>query len=252
MPATVLLVVILTGVAAMFFQSARLNELSTGGVHLPNEGIGFFVEVVGGLYGILSAFVLFVVWEQFNRVNTGIMREASALDDLCEVSACLSDRHLFNLVRGSIRDYVSRVMTEEPGRLAAGNLSSTCEELWGKVVAAIRGIEPATPKDRVMYDQMLESLAAATTARDERLAVSRTRIPSTIIHLMVFAAGVLVFGLLQLNMGNPGFTGLCVGLLAGLLTFVLVVVKDIDNPFRGVWNVSYQPMRDVDKRLGTL
>jgi hypothetical protein len=37
---------------------------------------------------------------------------------------------------------------------------------------------------------------------------------------------------------------------AGILTFLLAVIKDMDNPFAGVWNVSYAPMTDVAARVG--
>lgn len=244
--------IVSSAVIAVVVVGAIAARMGASGPKSGGEGIGFFVEVVGGLFGIMSAFILFVVWDQFNRVNTGVMREAAALDDLCEVSSFLSDRNQFNVIRGAARSYLSRVVAEEPGKLAAGNLSLTCEDLWGKLVGAVRGTTPTSPKDEIICSQMLEAMAAANTARDERLAVSRTRIPVTIIQLMVFSAVVLMVGILMLDMGEGLPSVACPALLAGILVFLLLVVKDIDNPFQGAWNVSYQPMSDVEKRLSHL
>lgn len=41
-----------------------------------------FLGVLSGVYAILVAFMMFVVWEQYNRVQTTIIREAALLEDL--------------------------------------------------------------------------------------------------------------------------------------------------------------------------
>ena len=46
------------------------------------------------------------------------------------------------------------------------------------------------------------------------------------------------------------FRSLLVAAAGGILTFLLAVIKDMDNPFAGVWNVSYAPMTDVASRVG--
>lgn len=36
------------------------------------HGVAAYLAVLGGVYGIIVAFLLFVVWDQFNRVQMGL------------------------------------------------------------------------------------------------------------------------------------------------------------------------------------
>lgn len=43
--------------------------------HVEVHGLAAYLDVVGGLYSIIVAFLIYVAWDQFNRVQTGLARE---------------------------------------------------------------------------------------------------------------------------------------------------------------------------------
>ncbi len=67
---------------------------------------------------------------------------------------------------------------------------------------------------------------------------------------MLFATCALIVGFLFLGIQSFVLSAAVVAALTGCLTFLLSVVWDMDNPFTGVWNVSYQPMRSMAARIG--
>jgi len=57
-------------------------------------------------------------------------------------------------------------------------------------------------------------------------------------------------GFLVLGVHALWLSLLMVAAVAGSVTFLLSTLKDMDNPFIGVWNVSYVVMTNVGSRIG--
>jgi hypothetical protein len=105
-------------------------------------------------------------------------------------------------------------------------------------------------KDGVLFAELLRALTRVSDARDGRLAVSATRIPRTLWNLVLFASWTLFAGFLALGIHAIPLAAGVSAAAAGTLVFLMSVVRDMDNPFSGAWNVSYEPMRSIAARLG--
>src|SRR5262245_51114221 len=112
------------GLLRLLVDSVLPAETLTVEIH----GMAAYVTVIGSLYGIIVAFLMFVVWEQFNHVQIGLDKEASALEDLCRVAECLSDRDSANRIRTTLRHYIKDTVADEPQRLATTGPSVIAQE----------------------------------------------------------------------------------------------------------------------------
>lgn len=242
--------VITAMLAAVLLRGVVHVVSSTATLHEDVHGVGYALGVVGALYSIIVAFVIYVVWDQFNRVQAGVSHEASALEDLCRVAGLLSDRDATSRIRAAVRQYIKGTSGDEPQRLAQGQVSAIAEEQFSGLCHAVRGADVKTEKDGVIYRELLNALMRVMEARDARLSVSATRIPSTLWHLVVFASCVILGGFLVLGVRSLLLSLAVVAAVAGSMAFLLSVIKDMDNPFTGVWNVSYAPMTTVATRMG--
>jgi hypothetical protein len=238
--------VVLAVLANLLFRAVFSVETLHADVH----GIGAYVGVLGGLYSIVVAFLIYVVWDQYNRVVIGLSQEAAALEDLCRLSTFISDRNHTRKIRNSARQYMESTAGDEPRRLAVGETSSLAEEHFDLLCQAVRGAEVSTPKDQAIYEELLAAVTRCSDARDARLGISATRVPSTLWNLVLFASCALFVGFLGLGIHSIALSSMVVAGLAGTLVFLLSVIKDMDNPFDGTWNVSYVPMRSIAARIG--
>ncbi len=50
-----------------------------------SEGVGVLLQIVATLYSVLYAFATYVIWGQFTAVESEILKETSALQDLVRV-----------------------------------------------------------------------------------------------------------------------------------------------------------------------
>src|SRR5512143_1618280 len=53
------------------------------------DAIGNYLQTVGGIYAVLLAFVVYVVWGQFNESRTYVDREATLISDLHRIAGGL-------------------------------------------------------------------------------------------------------------------------------------------------------------------
>jgi hypothetical protein len=222
---------------------------SAEALHEEVHGVASYLEVVAGIYSIVMAFLIFVVWEQWNRVQTGLSKEAAAVEDLCRVVGFHSVREAVSRLRHSAMRYLESTTGDEPGRLAVGKLSVLAEEQFDELCKQVRSVDVKDPKDQAIYDEMLRALTRVSESRDERLAVSATRIPATLWSLVIFGSFAVMGGILFLGIRSLPLSIAASAGAAGVVAFLLAVIRDMDNPFNGLWNVSYGGMQAVAARI---
>lgn len=233
------------GLLKAFLYASGSVEVLAADVH----GVGAYLGVLGGLYSIIAAFLIYVVWEQYNRVQIGLAQEAAALEDLCRVSNFVQDKGQVRSIRAAVRLYMESTAGDEARRLAKGETSVLAEEHFEALCHAVRAMEIVTLKDEAIYAELLRALTRTSDARDARLSVSATRIPRTLWNLVVFASLVLVGGFLALGLRSFLLSVAIPAAVAGTLVFLLTVIQDMDNPFEGAWNVSYAPLKNMAARI---
>src|SRR5262245_51639049 len=170
-----MLVIGLGVVAAVIAGAAAKVALSfllgSAALHVEIHAVAAYLAVLGNVYGIVVAFMLFVVWQQFTEVQTGLEREAAALEDLCRVVTFFSDREPATRVRLAARHYIRSTAHDEAARLAEGQPSAAAQQSFAALAQAVRGVEVTGAKDAVVYEELLRALSRVMQARDARLSI---------------------------------------------------------------------------------
>ncbi|MCS7185974.1 MAG: DUF4239 domain-containing protein [Armatimonadetes bacterium] len=218
------------------------------------EPLSTFLEIYGTLYGITFAFTLYVVWSQFNSVQNGVKQEADVLEDIYRMTFLLSDRISAQSLAQNLREYVEAVLGSEWLNLSQGKDCPFTHDKFVTLCQSLRTVPVVDARDQTVFGQMLEAVNRLTRIREERLTSSLTRIPNTLWDLLVFMSVALLFGFILLALpdsSNPGvFVGtLIIALVGGSIGLLLGIVKDMDNPFVGIWNVSAQPFRVLSDKM---
>jgi len=212
------------------------------------EGLREITQITGDIYAVLMAFVVFVIWGQFNEVDNFVIQEANALDDILRFSSFLP-ADMAGSVRAAIRRYVEYVVSKEWKALSEGKKSEDAENIFEGLFKAVLEMEPKNPKEQTLYQRMLELLDTAGRNRDQRVAKSLTRMPPTLISLVRILATVLLV-LVFVYPVSHWIVGVAIFIALSFVLFVAeFVVMDTDNPLKGVWNVSPRPFGELMDRL---
>jgi hypothetical protein len=215
-------------------------------LQVSNEVIGSYLQTLGTVYAVLLAFVVFVVWNQFNTARGYVEEEANELLDLSRTARGFSGDLAPRLHR-HIRRYVDAVLGPEWTAMEADcdprphEASAILDDLW----AELHRVELTSACESAMYSEILGRLNDLSDARAERIASSRLRIPLALWVLLQFGAVITVASMYLFTVERFATHCLITAALAGVISHVLYVIRDLDNCFSGAWRVPRAPFEDV-------
>src|SRR5262245_23423226 len=158
-----------------------------------NDVVGNYLQTLGSIYAVLLAFIVFVVWTQFNEARAHVEREANELLDLYRAAGGLSGPAR-SRVLALAREYAQAVLVSEwpamscGGPLGAGVGGPIIDRLWG----ALHEAERKSELDGSIYGEVLTRLDDVSDARSNRLTSSRTTIPLALRLLLYIGAVTMV------------------------------------------------------------
>jgi hypothetical protein len=204
------------------------------------EGLGVLIQLVGDIYAVLLAFMIFVIWGQFTDVENCVIRECDSVDDLLRFSAYLNAEAAAT-IRRAITAYTRQVLNSEWLALGDGQKDDQAEKLFLRVVNSVIEATPQKEAEQMMRLRLIDMVQRTSQCRDERVAKSLTRIPPTLAGLVNLIAGVLLL-LIFVYPFHHWVAGVsCFVLVAVVLFLANFVLMDTDNPLKGTWNVSPEP-----------
>lgn len=216
-----------------------------------SDEIGNYLQTVGGIYAVLLAFVVYVVWGQFNDARGYVDREATALVDLHRTVSALPSRSRIQIQDG-LRAYVDAVLRDEWPAMAAGDeatLDQVGEQLE-KVWKAIHACEPCNDCQHTVYGEVLTRFNQLTDLRTSRLSASRARIPLAMTILLYNGAVLTVGSVYLLAFDQLWLHAIVTAALAGAIAHILFLIRDLDDAFDGDWQVAKAPFERARKNFG--
>ncbi len=203
-----------------------------------NDVAGFVYAVVGPMYAILLAFVVFVVWTHYEDANAGVATEANEVAGIWRQAPALSPSNGAAL-RALTVTYTQDVIHDEWPLLARSELSPKADKDFSDLYSAVLALPADTGKDQALFSQLLSETHNLGNERRVRLLKTQETL-HPVLWIVLLAGGVLtiayayVFGL-----KSRAAHVLLVAVLAGTVVGMLCMIKLIDGPFVG--SVSVRP-----------
>jgi hypothetical protein len=210
------------------------------------EGINSLISLIGSIYAVVFAFVIFVIWGQFTGVEEATLRECSLLNELLRFSQYLNP-DASRAIRRGVTEYTQLVSNSEWRALGECRKDQPTEKYFAALISTVVRTEALNPAEEVTHQRLIDIARKLAAQRDERIARSLTRIPPTLlllVRVMVVALLLLVF---TYPFHSSAVGAACFSTVAIILFFSNLVMTDTDNPFDGVFNVSSQPYTDLTR-----
>jgi len=217
-----------------------LHQISVGEA----EGINTLILLIGSIYAVVFAFVIYVIWGQFTDVENFMMRECKSLNELLRFSDFL-DAEAGRSIHRAVGDYVQRVVKSEWAALGDRRRDKASEQAFSELLDVVLHVARATPEQDVVYQRLIDIAREAGEHRDERLTKSLTQIPGTLIHLVHTMAIALLLLVFSYPFHHWVAGMFCFFLLGIILLLANLVMMHMDNAFKGVYNVSPKAFSDL-------
>ena len=230
--------------------------LSVGGLLLvrqfvPHQRLKVHNDVAGSIFGtlgmaytVLLAFVVVIVWQNFDKSNLNVQREANCLADLYRDSISFPEKFRGE-AQALIGEYADAVINEEWNMLARGGESPKAQELLKRMWARYSSYEPKTENEKIFFTESVRNLNEAGELRRLRLMDSRTG-----IHPMLWAilliGGVATIGFTFFfgseNLWAQIMMASTLAMVVGLILFIILL---LDFPFTGALSISSDAFRSI-------
>ena len=231
---------VVAGCVYCIWHGTALHDITSGEA----EGLNTLILLMGSIYAVIFAFVIYVIWGQFTDVENFMMRECKSLNELLRFSEFIN-AEASRAIRHAIAGYVQKVVRFEWPALGDRHRDQSTEQAFSGLMDAVLRAVPANTEEGIVHQRLIDIVREAGEHRDERLTKSLTQIPATLIQLVHTLAGALVLLVFFYPFHN-WFAGLCCFLLVAVVLFLAnLVMTDTDNPFKGVYNISPRPFSDL-------
>jgi hypothetical protein len=213
-----------------------------------NDLVGNYLQTLGSIYAVLLAFVVFVVWTQYNDARSRVEVEANELVDLYRTARGLPDPTRGEVQR-HIRRYVELVTGVEWKAMACGE-HHTFEEgdqMLDDMWHALNTCDADSNCHAALFSEALQRFNGVSDARTNRLTSSQLRIPLA-LRILIYMGAVITIGSMYLFAVDELWIHLVItGAMAGALSHILYVVHDLDDCFGGAFRIPREAFERVER-----
>jgi Protein of unknown function (DUF4239) len=203
-----------------------------------NDVAGFIYAVVGPLYAILLAFVVFVVWGHFEDAKTGAATEANEAAGIWRQAAAMDSVNGPKLRELTIT-YVEDVVRDDWPLLGKYELSPKADQDAANLYNAILALPVDNAKEQALYSELVSEVHNLLNERRIRLLRTQETL-HPVLWVVLLGGGVVTIAYAYIfGIESKRTHLLLIAVLAGTVASMLCMIKLIDGPFQGT--VTVQP-----------
>lgn len=252
-PWPILVGFVITLVCAVFIGGLHLvrQRALLGSLRDSHDVAGFAYGVVGVVYAVLLGFMVLKAYDKSVAVHDALNDEARVLLDLGHHSLAFPDSVSQSMRIGLIR-YANTVIEHEWPEMAHHaklvNDRTSIDELWHLYLEQ----QPVSQREYVWFDHSINLIDDLSDARLRRQVASHEGIRPMMWGLLIVGGMIVVFFLYLFEVKSFFRHALFISLIAGSITFVLLVVLAFDHPFTGPNGIEPTMLDNVVRHLSEL
>jgi hypothetical protein len=218
------------------------------------EGIAAFITVIGIVFALIMTFTYQQAINRHLLIRKSIFREVNSLHNIVLLSKTMEGP------KGAQKKIVSIVQEYLDYMITGGfdEKEGLCEDAYQNlfdIITELRKVASDGIKDRVdriSLDAIHEELRVVSSARSGRLTACKSGLPKINALIVEFLGLVLIIGFLFLDMGLLILESTLFALVLGAILLLFVILRDMDDPFYGVWKMKTTVLKDLRRELKRL
>jgi hypothetical protein len=215
-----------------------------------NEVGGFIITVVGTLYAVMLAFVVSIVWQEY---------DASATRCALEVADGATAWHIANglpppvaaRTREAVTDYARFMILDEWPAMRRGESSSRGEIIVTGLLHYLASFRPANAGEATVQAQILQNIAKMHDARHQRLADNAAGISAFQWMVLLLGAFITVGFCFLFGLANRIIHNVMTGAVACIIAAAFVLIFELDYPFHGDLGITSAPWQTFMQSVGS-
>ena len=209
-----------------------------------NDVAGFIYAVLGVAYAVLMAFVVIVVWEDYERARDTVETEANELAGVYVLADRFPEPDR-ERVQELARSYARTVVEEEWPLMERGETSERASSLLRELRISLQNVDVNTGAAQVLYDQGLTRVHEVSDARRLRLLEVNQGLPVVLWVVLIGGGVVTVCFTYLFGLKNNWAHVLMVAALTLVICGILFTIATLEYPFAGQAEVRPYAFEEV-------
>lgn len=202
-----------------------------------NDVAGVILGVLAAIYGIVLAFVIVSLYDDFRKTTSDVRTEATALSMVYRDSRGFSPATAAS-IKQDIGDYIRTVTSSEWKAMSHGEESEVAWKEIASLYTTLQAYEPQTTSQKTFYSEVVGRVNDLVGARRARLNDAEESLPATFEILLVGGAILVLAFTFLFAVRSLRLHAVMAISVAFLLGFNLLVALVLDFPFSGQVTVS--------------
>ncbi|HNX82073.1 MAG TPA: DUF4239 domain-containing protein [Candidatus Omnitrophota bacterium] len=211
---------------------------------LHNDVAGPIFSTLGVVYAVLLAFVVIIVWENFDKSTLNVEYEASYLAAVYRDAEAMSPEFI-TMVHKDIREYRDLIVHDEWKLLAQGKASPLVEAKIRQLWSLYTAYSPRNATEQAFFEESIRKLNSVRELRRIRLMDSSSGIHPLLWFVLIVGGFVTVSFTYFFGVENKTAQMAMAILLAMTISLILYTIFSMDYPFTGDIIVSPDPFKQL-------
>ncbi|OHX15772.1 hypothetical protein BI343_17540 [Chromobacterium amazonense] len=200
--------------------------------HDKNDELGIIIAVVGVFYGLIIAALLMRAIAHFDIATEAVEQESRLSVALYRVAEN-GDTNLAARIKQPLLNYLNTIVVKEaPLQMSGQTLPVGTPEL-AQVSAALRGFQPATPRQVAAQQQASQQLEMLYAARHARLCHQEMTVPPEAWAISLIGEILIILLAWLMHFSRPALQFVMIATLAVSISITLAVILIYDTPYDG-------------------
>jgi len=224
------------------------RSISISTLESHHEVAGFIYAIVGGVYAVLIAFVVLVVWEQFNSAEERNIHEASCVSTIYRTSRSF-DNESKEKIKELLRNYCESMIKYEFPAMIDMKTSDENKKAYLEIWEYLVKFTPKSDMEKLWYPKVQDILTSLQDARRLRQNSINFGIPPFMWIIIIVGAIITISFTYLFGTKKVMPQAIMVVMLSLMISLVLLLISALENPFSGIIRVDAEPFESVLKIL---
>ena len=198
-----------------------------------NDVVASIFNKSGTVFGIILAFVVVILWQEYNKSMDRALNEGTeALELYQDLSLYPQEEQAIGPMKSLVL-FAELVINDEYPAMANMKMSPTTEQAMNRLRREIEHISPQNRHEEVLYAKILKDLENLSKFRQERLADMESSLPGIVWGALIVGAIITIMFSILLNAEKLWLHSLLTAMLAVILATTFYLIIELDYPFVG-------------------
>lgn len=226
------LILVLVVAAAITIKLLVRRRAPMGGWFTDSPRSAGTLSVIGTMFAVILAFVIFLALQNYQRARQASSEEAIAITELHSVAAVFQAPTRDHL-QGGLVCYARAVIEDEWPAMTERRSSERVQSWIDRLSGEFSSAEPHGPRQEAAYAQWFDEQAQRREGRRERLAEATPMVPLSLWFVLGIGASLTIAYMCAQADRREGLLAqsIPIGFVTAMVTAGMLVVSFLDHPY---------------------